>query len=322
MRRWTAAAYLIIAIPLLTPLGEAATITLHPAVQVDGPRVTLGQVAAITGAGEGAARQLAALDLGAAPWPGSARRIGGLVVKLKLYQSGIDPKAVIIDPKAACRLTTRGREIPAERIIELARQHLLRSVQWPRKNLQVTLSSKPAGVTVPFGCGEDALRPAANVATKRLGLTNIAVDVVVDGARRFRENVTFDVRLFENAVIAKQDIARGDALAAANVELQRVELKHWPSTQIAQLDEAIGSKALRPIAAGTPVAASMIAMPPLVRRGRPVKLIYRVRCLQLTASGIARQDGARGEVISVENDVSRKRLTGTVIGAGEVLIRS
>ncbi len=311
---------LIIAAQLIGIDAIAATITLKKQAEVDGPCVSLGEIAAITDADAELAARLGAVKLGAAPWPGTVRRIDAIVVKLKLYQFGFDPRDVSISAKSGCYLTTRGRDIPAERIVKMAREHLLKSMQWPGDDIEIELVSKPASCAIPAGCGDDALRPAGNLVIRSLGRVKVGVDLLVDGKARFRKTVTFNVRLFERTVVATRDISRNDRFSSRNVATRRVELERWPPRQMTDIKRVLGRTAARPIAADTPLMPAMIISPPIIKRGDVVKIVYRSRCLEITASGVARQDGAEGDIIAVENLSSRKRLEGRIIDDNTVLI--
>jgi len=311
---------LIIAAQLIGIDAIAATITLKKQAEVDGPCVTLGEIAAITDTDAELAVRLGAVKLGSAPWPGTVRRIDAIVVKLKLYQFGFDPRDISISAKSGCRLTTRGRDIPAERIVKMAREHLLKSMQWPGEDIEIDLVSKPESCTIPAGCGDDVLRPASNRIIRRLGRVNVGVDLLVDDKARFRQSVTFNVRLFERTVVTTRDISRNDKFSSRNVATRRVELKRFPPRRITDIKRVLGRTAARSIAADTPLTPAMIISPPIVKRGDVVNIVYRSPCLKITTSGVARQDGAEGDIITVENMSSRKRLEGRIIDEGTVLV--
>lgn len=298
----------------------AATIVFKEKAQIDGPRVSLSDVAEVTDTDEDTAGSLGKIDLGSAPWPGSVRRVDGLVVKLKLYQNGVDPNDISIERDSYCTLTTGGLEVSADRIVRIAREHLMRSCRWPKDDLEVELASKPHTRLIPAGCGEDAIRPASHQTFRRLGRVLVGVDILVEGTPRFRETVAFNVRLFENVVVAARDLERKEILTRDNVQTRRTELKRWPSEKLTRINRVIGAAAKRPLAEGTPLVDSMIIEPLMVERGDQVKLVYRTATMELTAVGVACENGKRGQAISVQNVTSQKRLVGRVIDPKTILI--
>jgi hypothetical protein len=62
--------------------------------------------------------------------------------------------------------------------------------------------------------------------------------------------------------------------------------------------------------------------PLLVRRGRPVELIYARGAVHVTALGVAQEDGALGDPVRVINAESRRQLQGIVSGPDEVAFGS
>jgi flagella basal body P-ring formation protein FlgA len=131
---------------------------------------------------------------------------------------------------------------------------------------------------------------------------------------------TADAEIFVAAehVKARRAIATGATIAADDLEtvvedVGRVPLKTLPDSRF-----AIGSKALRPIAAGEQVTTTMIAAPVLVKSGDQVQTIVRVGSLEAHGVAVATQTGSLGEEIRLVNTSSRRTLRGRVVGTREV----
>lgn len=104
----------------------------------------------------------------------------------------------------------------------------------------------------------------------------------------------------------------------ADVERVTTDVGRMPLQVLPPEGAVIGARVLRPIPAGRPIVASMVAATPLVRSGDEVRTIVRVGTLEVRGMAIAAQTGTLGEKIRVVNAESRRALEGRVIGEGEV----
>jgi flagella basal body P-ring formation protein FlgA len=72
--------------------------------------------------------------------------------------------------------------------------------------------------------------------------------------------------------------------------------------------------------AGQALRVADLAKPDLVQRDQTVTLIYESAGLYLTIRGKALEAGTEGDVVSVLNLQSKRTVSGTVIGRGQVSI--
>jgi flagella basal body P-ring formation protein FlgA len=86
------------------------------------------------------------------------------------------------------------------------------------------------------------------------------------------------------------------------------------------LADAVGTHAARDLQQGEVVTATMLRVQPLVRSGEMVRTRAIVGRVEVSGRAIAQQSGQRNDRIKLINPDSRKSLTGTITGAGEVVI--
>jgi flagella basal body P-ring formation protein FlgA len=77
----------------------------------------------------------------------------------------------------------------------------------------------------------------------------------------------------------------------------------------------------RPMRAGQALKVADLAKPDLVQRDQGVSVIYQTAGLYLTTRGKALDNGTEGDVVSVLNIQSKRTVTGTVTGRGQVTIQ-
>lgn len=124
------------------------------------------------------------------------------------------------------------------------------------------------------------------------------------------------VEMIETATITR-GIERGDVLKASDVVLDkrpRAEIGNEALTRAA----VIGMQARRSLRAGAALRSTDLAKPDLVQRGQSVTLTYHSAGLTLTIRAKALDSGTEGDTVSVLNLQSKREVTGTVVGAGQV----
>jgi flagella basal body P-ring formation protein FlgA len=86
---------------------------------------------------------------------------------------------------------------------------------------------------------------------------------------------------------------------------------------------AVGRRLRRPTDEGEAVTTSLLAAATLVRRGQEVQVEAGISGLQVRMAGVARGDGALGDIIEVENGTSGRVIQAVVRSAKsvEVLLR-
>ena len=114
-------------------------------------------------------------------------------------------------------------------------------------------------------------------------------------------------------------IERNEIVKSSDVVLER-RPKAEVGTDAAARDRAVGMQARRQLRAGQAIRAADLAKPDLVQRDQNVTLIYEAPGIYLTMRGKALENGTEGDVVNVMNLQSKRTLSGTVTGRGQVSI--
>ena len=122
------------------------------------------------------------------------------------------------------------------------------------------------------------------------------------------------------AAILARDVERNEVLKSSDVVIER-RPKLAVGNDAASRDRAVGMQ-MRKAASRRPAAlrTADLAKPDLVQRDQTVTLIFQSGGLYLTIRGKALEGGTEGDVVSVLNLQSKRTVTGTVIGRGQVSI--
>jgi len=126
------------------------------------------------------------------------------------------------------------------------------------------------------------------------------------------------VETVEAAVLAR-NVERNEVIKSSDVMVER-RPKAEVGTDAAPRDRTVGMQARRQLRAGQAIRTADLAKPDLVQRDQNVTLIYEASGLYLTMRGKALDNGTEGDVVSVMNLQSKRTVSGTVIGRGQVSI--
>jgi len=130
--------------------------------------------------------------------------------------------------------------------------------------------------------------------------------------------VTADIEVVVTHAVVKSEIARGHAVDAASIEEIKGVLTDVPLGRVVTRAEALGTRALRPIAPGTVLTPVYLALRRVVEPGDTVVVTALVGTVEVSATFIAVDGGAIGDAIRVRNPQTRKYIRGRILKAGAV----
>jgi flagella basal body P-ring formation protein FlgA len=228
---------------------------------------------------------------------------------------GVDAKD--IKQVAVTRLARTVERIEIERAVAQALEH--RNGLGDTANINITFDRDVADLRL------DAANTGAMQATSaryepRNGRFDVSFQIANDNGNptqlRFTGNA---IETVEVAVLTR-NVERTDILKSADVVVERRPRAEVGSDAAAR-EQAVGMQMRRPIRAGQPLRAADLVKPDLVQRDQAVTVIFQTAGLYLTTRGKALDNGTEGDVVSVLNIQSKRTVTGTVTGRGQVTIQ-
>lgn len=178
----------------------------------------------------------------------------------------------------------------------------------PDPRLRLTQCSQPLTATVP----------ANGVRSARL-----TADVRCDGTQPWRLYLPVRVTSSRPVVVASRALTRDTVLAPGDVRLADSTSGAAPTGALHDVNLVVGRRLRRAADEGQALTASVLTAPTLVRRGQDVQVEAQAGGLQVHMAGVARGDGALGDIIDVENGSSGRVVQAVVRSAKsvEVLLR-
>jgi len=154
--------------------------------------------------------------------------------------------------------------------------------------------------------------------SRPVGATTVGVRC--PGSSSWSIYVPVRVQIFANILVAARPLARGVPLTETDVTVSRQDLAAVAGNALTDPTQAIGKRLRYPVATGAALNASLLDLPPLVKRGQAVTIISAGQGLEVRATGEALADGTTGETIRVRNLLTKKIIQGTVLEAGLVKV--
>ncbi|WP_065752629.1 flagellar basal body P-ring formation chaperone FlgA [Bradyrhizobium paxllaeri] len=284
---------------------------LRANVQVSGDLVRIGDV--IDNAGS--AGQIAiyrAPDLGTT----GALPVAQVLNTLRAHHViGVDTRELKEISVTRLARTLEGKDIE----LQVARALERRNGLGDAANLALTFDRDPGDVRLDSGFSGS---PQATIVRydNRNGRFDVTFEIT-------NENGTAPVKLrftgtaieTVEAAVLTRNVERNEVLKSSDVVVER-RPKAEVGTDASARDRAVGMQARRQLRAGQAIKTADLAKPDLVQRDQNVTLIYETTGIYLTMRGKALDNGTEGDVVSVMNLQSKRTVSGTVIGRGQVSI--
>lgn len=121
------------------------------------------------------------------------------------------------------------------------------------------------------------------------------------------------------AVIASEPIKRGELINRRQVRLREVLIDSVQQAYLSDTDLVTGQVASMNVDAGELITAGQVKLPVAVQRRERVTVELHSPGLKITFNGIAKDEGAVGDVIEIENTQTKEVFTATVVGRGKVV---
>jgi len=120
----------------------------------------------------------------------------------------------------------------------------------------------------------------------------------------------------------KNAIKNGDLISDADIEIKQFAIERVHGDNIKDSADLIGKTAIRTISPARPIRTSEISFPALVKKNAIVQMRYKTGNIEITTTGQALADGAKGDVIEVKNTTSKKSTRAVVFDEHTVDVMS
>jgi flagella basal body P-ring formation protein FlgA len=308
---------------------NAAEFRLREEVRATKNLLLLGDVADVYAADPQEAGKLAALELTPAPAVGSRTRLQLRDVQDLLAFRGIDLtkhrfsgasqvtviRATDAPSKTAARRPNKGLLRLAQRLAtDAIVRHLRENVA--DEGWQVTVEINDDQAQAIAALSEPPV--ASGGESPWVGRQQFEL-LVQAGDGPHRMSVAAQVGLPPAIVVAIHAVPRGATVRAGDIQLQRLAPGSTAAAGSFQTaEEVVGKEAVKAIAPGQMLDANYVRPPVLVHNGEVVTVYCRNAGIVIRMPARAHENGAQGELVSVESLLDRKTILARVCGLQEV----
>ena len=301
---------------VLSPVVWAASVSIvvNSDSQVKGPALTLGDIATVSGDPAARVKALRELKLGDAPDPGTTAFMTPESLEPRLAANRIDFSEISWAVPAQFKISTLSHPVNGAKIAEAATAFLSQTAM----GATINRVDMPSDIQAPVGKLE--LFPELSGGLRYIGVTTVNVAIRADGRSFLKTPVRFEVRRFQDVVVAAGNLNAGDILTEKSVRLERLDTGSMPAGYLTETAKAVGLQVRYPMPPGSVLSERSLTRPLLIRRGEQVRIVARIGEIEIYANGVSYSQGAVGDLVRVQNTTTKKILTGRVQEDKTVLV--
>lgn len=309
---------------------DAAEIRLRPAAQCDSRLIVLGDVAEVFATEHEEMQRLSAVELFPGPAVGEKRFVDIREIRDLLAIKGINlanitfsgasqvvirGQAEIVASVAQPTINDAARRVATQRVTEALVGYLSdHAGETKRWNVKIELNDQQTEALA----GTSSLEISGGAQPWVGRQTFRVVDRQATG--EYATTIEAEVTLPAMIVVATRTLPRGAVVHAADLQVQATRPHEAQLESFGRVEDVVGQELRRSIGAGQVLTQGDLRPPILVRRGDPVTVYARSPGIQVRTTARAAEDGALGDLITVESLSDRKRFFASVSGIQEVEI--
>lgn len=306
---------LLLAVGGVGGLAHADAVTLRAESFVKGPTILLGDIAEIEGE---RADLLAAIEVGPAAQPATAKRFNMAMLGARLKTAGIDPATVDLKGAANVSVTTLSAEVSRAALVDSLRAYILATMPWQAEDADIDIPQPFDDLVVPDGTVEINWR--ANPQYRYVGAGGFRGDVLVDGKLERSVMLRANVNAYAEVLIARAEIPRGTVARAESFEKRKELLTGAAQDRIADAGLVQGQIAKKTIFPGQPVRSGDFEAPKVIKRSQLVNVETRAGGLVIQSQAVAMNDARVGDMLLCSNPGSKQEFQGLVRVDGTVVV--
>ncbi len=183
---------------------------------------------------------------------------------------------------------------------------------------RIRITSHRGPLYLPLSADRSELQVESIDFDRRSGRFSATLALPGDGGLKRRISLSGVAEAERHVPVLTHALGPGDVITARDIDWIRMPARQVNRTMITDDALLLGREPVRPLRAGAPLRLSEVQRPLLVHKGAIVTMIVQRGGLLLSATGKAMQDGARDEVIRLQNTSTRRVIEGRVAGPERV----
>ncbi len=285
--------------------------------EVNSGEILLGDISFIRGNDQVYSKlitDLKAVSLGDAPRPLASKKFRGEDILAAIEEKEIPREAFGYSIPKEITVRRSGRILGQQEVLDSLKNKISSDSSL---DLQVKKVTWESDQVLPLG----AVRIDSELlggATR--GKLPVRISVLMDDNVAARFLATAVVDDWKSIPILNSRMERGMLVNPSDIQMIRTNLADLPPDIATSVSEISGKRLKKTVNYGEPLRRSDIDIPPVIEKGKIIKMRFQSGNFSAVASGVAMQSGQTDDLIEVRNDRSNKVVKGKVISPDEVLI--
>ncbi|MGA8179342.1 MAG: flagellar basal body P-ring formation chaperone FlgA [Desulfobacterales bacterium] len=210
------------------------------------------------------------------------------------------------------------QKIPESQFRELFHAYFCRNLNIKKADVEISRLNISGNVPVPSG--KISYRLFQKGQRKFEGYVSVVAVIKVDNVVRNKVKISGWVDVFKYVVCASRDIERGEKINEDDLCMVKRNLSHLSAKILTGKNEIIGLIAKHNIKADTSLKEWMVERAPVVERGDIVTILAESGDLLVTVPGKVLMKGFSGELVKVQNLMSKKEIFAKVVNHSTVSV--
>ena len=231
----------------------------------------------------------------------------GIVILACLVLLSIYPPVVWANQYPA----NKAQNLAPNRIHAAVLQYIVQHAPWDADQLTIKKINFNRPVRIP--AGKIGLHVTAPKHTDWLGAIGFSVGVTINGKKVTRLTVPVKLEVWGDVILTSKPLGRFQPIGHDDIHIKKMDLARVPSNVIMDIDQVVGHRTNRRIAANCILRKDHVEIPPSVRRGDLVSVVAESAHLKISIKAMAKEDGRIGERIKVVNLRSKRSIYALVV---------
>lgn len=296
----------------------ALEITFKSKTEVTTDYITLGDLVSFD-ENSALTSSLSSKVIGRSPDPGKRLSLDSILVRDSIMRKSSLSRNTLWTGSRVVKVFRPGQKISSKQLVNAIDKYLkAQRHKLPKAKIEFQPRSLPLPFMIQKGALDIEVIPSHPSIIKS---SRFSLIIRVDGKVRKNLSIQGKLKAMAPVVIVTESLQRGSILTQGNTKTIVKDLTEYDAPHTDQR-QILGKRLKRTLRANRVINAEDVEIPPMIRRGQVVKIIFYQGSLYLTATGIARSDGKLNQIIRVRNESSNKLIRGKVTAPGivEVMI--
>ncbi|HAF89689.1 MAG TPA: flagella basal body P-ring formation protein FlgA [Deltaproteobacteria bacterium] len=299
------------------PEEEQIKIILPQSSVINNDQYLLGEISQIEGGDVKLLEKVSQIVIGQSPLPGRKLTVTRSLILSRLRSQKINTKRFLFPGSESSSITRAALKIKGKDIEQVVLKHIKDTNN--NEDLKPRILAKTRDIFLPRGQVSYVINSKGKY-KKEGGYRNYDVEFSIDSKAVRVVTVRTYLKLYKEVFVARDTIKRNKIIEESDLMKVRKNVDRMPREYITEKDQLVGKISNRTINPSETIRGNTVSIPPLVKSGDRLQIVFETPFLRLSAPGISMAKGRKGERIPVKNMDSKIVVFATVKTRNIVLV--